>query len=83
MGNTILILMHLVPVLLGMFAGAAGAGQGAGDRHLPVRLDAGLRPRARWTIAKLALLAVAIAVLAWAFSQLFAWFFEPFLHTRT
>ena len=35
--------------------------------------------RLRWTIAKLTLLAVVIAILAWAFSQLFAWFFDPFL----
>jgi hypothetical protein len=35
--------------------------------------------RVRWTIAKLALLAVVITVLTWAFSQLYAWFFDPFL----
>jgi hypothetical protein len=35
--------------------------------------------RVRLTIAKLAMIAVLITVLAWAFSQLFTWFFEPFL----
>ncbi len=33
----------------------------------------------RWTIAKLVLLAVAITAVAGAFSQLFVWFFQPFI----
>ena len=35
--------------------------------------------RERWTIAKLALLAVAVTAAAGAFSQVFTWFFQPFL----
>src|SRR5208283_3648755 len=35
--------------------------------------------RERWTIAKLALLAVAVTAAAGAFSQVFVWFFQPFL----
>ena len=46
MGNTILILMNLAPALIGRLRGRPGAGPGAGDRHLPVRLDPGLRPGA-------------------------------------
>src|SRR5450755_1581098 len=34
--------------------------------------------RERWTIAKLALLAVAVTAAAWAFSQVLVWFFQPF-----
>jgi len=33
--------------------------------------------RERWTIAKLVLLGTTIAVLAWALSQVFDWFFQP------
>ncbi len=35
--------------------------------------------RERWTIAKLVLLAIAITAAAEAFSQVFTWFFQPFL----
>jgi hypothetical protein len=35
--------------------------------------------RARWTIAKLVIIAVTVTVSAFAFSELFDWFFKPFL----
>jgi hypothetical protein len=35
--------------------------------------------RERWTIAKLVLIAVTVTAAAGAFSQLFAWFFQPFI----
>jgi hypothetical protein len=78
MGNTILILMNLAPVLLGIFTGPAVLAREleTGTFRYAWTQSFG---RQRWTIAKLALLAVVITVLAWAFSQLFAWFFDPFL----
>ena len=78
MGNTILILMHLVPVLLGMFAGPAVLARELETGTFRYAWTQGIG-RLRWTIAKLVLLAVAITVIAWAFSQVFAWFFDPFL----
>ena len=38
------VILQAVPALIGAFVGGAGTGPGDGDRHLPVRLDAGLRP---------------------------------------
>ena len=54
----------------------AGTRQGVRDWHLPLRLDPGLRP-GRWTVAKLAPLAIAVTVAAGAFSVLFSWYYQP------
>ena len=78
MGNTILILMNLAPVLLGMFTGPAVLARELETGTFRYAWTQGIG-RLRWTIAKLTLLAVAITLLAWAFSQVFAWFFDPFL----
>jgi hypothetical protein len=78
MGNTILILMNLAPVLLGIFTGPAVLARELETGTFRYAWTQGMG-RVRWTIAKLILLAVVITVLAWAFSQLFAWFFDPFL----
>ena len=78
MGNTILILMNLAPVLLGMFTGPAVLARELETGTFRYAWTQGIG-RLRWTIAKLTLLAVVITVLAWAFSQVFAWFFDPFL----
>ena len=78
MGNTILILMNLAPALLGIFTGPAVLARELETGTFRYAWTQGIG-RLRWTIAKLTLLAIALTVLAWAFSQLFAWFFDPFL----
>jgi hypothetical protein len=77
-GNTILILMNLAPALLGIFTGPALLARELETGTFRYAWTQGIG-RLRWTIAKLVLLAAALTVLAWAFSQLFAWFFGPFL----
>jgi hypothetical protein len=77
-GNTVLILMNLAPALLGIFTGPAVLGRELETGTFRYAWTQGIG-RVRWTIAKLALLATAITVLAWAFSQLFSWYFDPFL----
>jgi len=78
MGNTILILMNLAPALLGIFTGPAVFARELETGTFRYAWTQGIG-RLRWTVAKLVLLAGAIAILAWAFSQVFAWFFGPFL----
>ena len=78
MGNTILILMNLAPVLIGAFAGAPVLARELETGTFRYAWTQGYG-RVRWTIAKLVLLAVMITVTAWAFSQVFDWFFQPFL----
>jgi hypothetical protein len=78
MANTILILLNLAPALIGAFAGAP---------VLARELETGTYQyawtqafgRERWTVAKLALIAVTVTAAAGAFSQVFTWFFRPFL----
>jgi hypothetical protein len=77
-GNTILILMNLAPALLGIFTGPALLARELETGTFRYAWTQGIG-RLRWTIAKLVLLAAVLTVLAWAFSQLFAWFFGPFL----
>jgi hypothetical protein len=76
--NTIGILMDLAPALLGAFAGPAVLARELETGTFRYAWTQGIG-RLRWTIAKLVLLAVVITILAWAFSQLFAWFFDPSL----
>src|SRR5262249_35709221 len=74
--NTIGILMSLAPALLGAFAGPAVLARELETGTFRYAWTQGIG-RLRWTVAKLTLLAVVITILAWAFSQLFAWFFDP------
>jgi hypothetical protein len=78
MGNTVLILVNLAPALLGIFTGPAVLARELETGTFRYAWTQGIG-RLRWTIAKLTLLAAVIAILSWAFSQLFAWFFDPFL----
>jgi hypothetical protein len=78
MGNTVGIFMNLAPVLIGMFAGPAVLARELENGTFRYAWTQGIG-RVRWTIAKLTLLAVVITVLAWAFSQLFSWFFDPIM----
>jgi hypothetical protein len=78
MANTMLIFMNLAPALVGAFAGGSVLAAELENGTFRYAWTQGIG-RVRWTIAKLTLLAVVITVFSWAFSQLFAWFLDPFL----
>jgi len=78
LGNTAQIFMQLVPVLIGVFAGAPVLARELETGTFRYAWTQGLG-RERWTIAKLTLLGATVTVLAGAFGELFAWFFQPFL----
>jgi hypothetical protein len=81
LGNTLGILMNLAPALIGAFTGPAVMARELEAGTFRYAWTQGIG-RVRWTIAKLALLGLAIAVVTWAFSQLFTWFFAPFLQQQ-
>jgi hypothetical protein len=70
-----------VPALTGVFAGAPILARelDSGTFRFAWTQGAG---RTRWTLARLALPAVALTAAAAAFSQLFGWFFYPFFAGR-
>jgi ABC-2 family transporter protein len=70
-------LLHVVPVLIGVFAGAPILAREleTGTFRFAWTQGAG---RIRWTVARLVLPAVTVTVAAAAFSQLFGWFYYPF-----
>ena len=78
MANTINIFMNLTPALIGAFAGASVLARELETGTYRYAWTQGLG-RERWTIAKLALVAVVVTAAAGAFSQVFVWFFQPFL----
>jgi hypothetical protein len=78
MANTTLILMHLVPVLIGAFAGAPVLARELETGTFRYAWTQGFG-RERSTIAKLVLLAVVLTAAVGALGQLFAWFFQPAL----
>jgi ABC-type transport system involved in multi-copper enzyme maturation permease subunit len=77
-GNTVMIVLQLVPGLIGAFAGAPVLAREleAGTYRYAWTQSIG---RQRWTIAKLVLLAVTVSAAAGALSELFTWFFQPFI----
>jgi ABC-type transport system involved in multi-copper enzyme maturation permease subunit len=78
MGNTLNLFVNLTPALLGAFAGAPVLARELETGTFRYAWTQGFG-RERWTIAKLVLLAAAVAAMAGAFSELFAWFFQPFI----
>jgi hypothetical protein len=78
MGDTILIFMNLAPAIIGAFTGGPVLARELETGTYRYAWTQGFG-RERWTIAKLALLGLTLAVVAGAFSQVFAWFFHPFL----
>jgi ABC-type transport system involved in multi-copper enzyme maturation permease subunit len=78
MANTILIFMNLAPAVIGAFAGAPVLARELETGTYRYAWTQGFG-RERWTVAKLVLLAVALTAVAGAFSQVFTWFFRPFL----
>ncbi len=78
MANGIDIVLQLAPALIGAFAGAPVLARELETGTFRFAWTQGFG-RERMTIARLALLGVVIAAVAGAFSQLFAWFFQPIL----
>jgi ABC-2 family transporter protein len=76
--NTIDILLNLAPALIGAFAGGSLLARELETGTYRYAWTQGFG-RARWTIAKLTIVAVTVTVAAWAFSVVFTWFFKPFL----
>ena len=78
MGNTLDILMQLVPALIGAFAGGSLLARELETGTYRYAWTQGIG-RVRLTIAKLTIVGVTVAVTAAAFSELFTWFFKSFL----
>ena len=76
--NTTLILMNFAPALIGAFAGAPVLGRELELGTFRYAWTQGMR-RERQTVVKLVLLGVALAAMAGAVGELFAWFFQPAL----
>jgi hypothetical protein len=81
LANICAILIHLVPVLIGAFAGAPLLARELETGTYRYAWTQGFG-RERQAIAKLTLVGVTLAVLAGAFGELFAWFFQPFLYAE-
>jgi ABC-2 family transporter protein len=79
--NTLSILMNLAPALIGAFTGAAVMARELETGTFRYAWTQGIG-RVRWTIAKLVLLGASIAILTWALSQVFTWFFAPILQQQ-
>jgi hypothetical protein len=78
MGNTLDILMQLVPALLGAFAGGSLLAREFETGTYRFAWTQGYG-RVRWTIAKLTIVGFTVAIAAAAFGEVFTWFFKPFL----
>ncbi len=76
--NTLNILLHLAPPLIGAFAGGSVLARELETGTYRYAWTQGFG-RERWTIAQLVLIAVTVTALAGAFSRVFTWFFQPFL----
>jgi hypothetical protein len=77
-GNGLRVALLAAPVLLALFAGPPVLGRELENGTFRYAWTQGIG-RVRWTIAKLAFLGFLVTVLAFAASQLFTWYFAPFL----
>jgi len=75
--EAVAVLLQVVPALLGAFAVAPVLARELETGTFRYAWTQGFG-RARWTLAKLVPLAVAVAGAAGAFSVLFSWYFAPF-----
>jgi hypothetical protein len=75
--QTVPFFLLAVPILLGVFAGAPVLAREleSGTFRFAWTQACG---RVRWAVTRLTLIAGALTVLAYAFSQLFGWYFGPF-----
>jgi hypothetical protein len=77
-GNLVSIVLQAVPALIGAFAGAPVLARELESGTFRFAWTQGFGRR-RWALAKLVLLAVAVAAAAGAFSVLFSWYDQPFV----
>ena len=80
-GNGIRVALLAAPVLLALFAGPPVVARELEDRTFRYAWTQGIG-RVRWTVAKLAILGSVVTLAALVISQLFTWFFAPFLTTQ-
>jgi hypothetical protein len=78
LGNGMNIALNLTPALVGAFAGASVLARELETGTYRYAWTQGFG-RARWTIAKLTIIAVPITLVAAALSLVFTWYFQPFL----
>jgi hypothetical protein len=81
LGNGIRVAMLAVPLLLALFAGPPVVARELESGTFRYAWTQGIG-RLRWTAAKLALLGSLLTILAVALSELFTWFFAPFMTTQ-
>ena len=76
MGISFMAAMHAIPVLFAMFTGPAVLAGELETGTFRYAWTQGIG-RLRWAVAKLALLAVALAAVTGVLSQLYDWFYDP------
>jgi hypothetical protein len=76
--QTVSSLMLVVPVLLGVFLGAPVLAREFETGTFRFAWTQGCG-RLRWAVSKLVLLAVLVTAVTWAFTELFSWYYHPFL----
>ena len=77
-GNALDIFLNLAPAVIGAFAGAPVLAREMETGTYRYAWTQGFG-RERWAIAKLVFIGGVLAITAAAFSQVFVWFFQPFL----
>jgi hypothetical protein len=76
--QTVSSLMLVVPVLLGVFLGAPVLARELETGTFRFAWTQGCG-RLRWAVSKLVLLAAVVTAVTWAFTELFSWYYHPFL----
>ena len=76
--QTVSSLMLVVPVLLGVFLGASVLARELETGTFRFAWTQGCG-RVRWAVSKLVLLATVVTAVTWAFTELFSWYYHPFL----
>ncbi len=79
--QTVSSLMLVVPVLLGTFLGASLLAREFETGTFRFAWTQGCG-RVRWAVSKLVLLAALVTGVTWAFTELFSWYYHPFLVDR-
>jgi hypothetical protein len=81
LGNGVRVALLAAPVLLAMFAGPPVLARELETGTFRYAWTQGIG-RVRWTVAKLTFLGAVVTIAALVTSQLFTWFFAPFLTTQ-
>ncbi len=76
--QTVSSLMLVVPVMLGVFLGAPVLAREFETGTFRFAWTQGCG-RLRWAVSRLVLLAVLVTAVAWAFTELFTWYYHAFL----